>query len=123
MKPTAKLRSSRHSAPGVSNVGAFLFFGCAVVFTIGLLVVASRFTPAALQLAGAPEAAGLHRTAMIQLPPGRTGLCRTFVFNNDEGSFEEGDTGECHGLIPDSMLVWTSASRTQAVARAFSFRQ
>jgi hypothetical protein len=125
MKPRLpRSRSARASTQGAS-VGAFLFFACAVVFTIVLLAVTSKFTPLALQAVVPPGAENIP-VAMIQLPPDASGRCRTLLFHNDKRSVEEGGIGQCHGLIPEDMLVWTlrnkGAMRNEAVSRAFKFR-
>jgi hypothetical protein len=125
MKPQLlKSRSARTNAQGAS-VGAFLFFAGAVVFTIGLLAVTSKFTPLALQAVAPPRTENVP-VAMIQLPPDSSGRCRTLLFHNDKQSVEEGGIGRCHGLIPEEMLVWTiqnkAAMRNEAVSRAFKFR-
>jgi hypothetical protein len=101
---------------------AYVFFCASIVFTVVLLTVATFILPpralpnAALSTAAFP-------VATIQLVPNRDGLCRSLLFHNTSGRFEDGGTGKCHGLIPDELLVDTvRANRADAIGRVFKIR-
>ena len=52
----------------------------------------------------------------IQWFPDRNDLCRTLLFHNDSGRYQDNGMGRC--TIPKDMLIW-SVSRAAAFADAF----
>jgi hypothetical protein len=101
---------------------AYVLFCASIVFTVGLLTFATFILPPrALPTPALPGVA--MPVANIQLVPNRDGQCRHLMFHNDNGRFEEGETGQCHGLIPDSLLVDSiRATRADAIGRVFKIR-
>jgi hypothetical protein len=101
---------------------AYVFFCISIVFTVALLTFTSLYLPPRALQTGEMKAVEFP-VAMIQLIPNRAGLCRHLVFHNDTGHFEEGETGQCHGLIPAELLVDTvRVNRTEALGRVFKFQ-
>src|SRR5712675_1288002 len=71
---------------------AYVFFCASIVFTVGLLTVATFILPPrALPTAALSTTA--FPVATIQLVPNRDGQCRSLLFHNASGRFEEGGTG------------------------------
>ena len=101
---------------------AYVFFCASIVFTVGLLTAATFILPPrALPNAALPTAT--FPVATIQLTPNRDGQCRSLLFHNASGRFEDGGTGKCHGLIPDELLVDTvRANRADAIGKVFKIR-
>jgi hypothetical protein len=101
---------------------AYVFFCASIVFTVGLLTVATFILPPRALPTAALSGAAIP-VATIQFIPNRDGQCRSLLFHNDDGRFEDGGTGKCHGLIPDELLVDTArANRADAIGRVFKFR-
>jgi hypothetical protein len=101
---------------------AYVFFCASIVFTVALLTITTFILPPrALPSAALPTAA--FPVATIQLIPNRDGQCRSLLFHNASGRFEDGGIGKCHGLIPDELLVDTvRANRADAMGRVFKIR-
>ena len=101
---------------------AYAFFCASIVFTVALLTITTFILPPrALPTVALPAAA--FPVATIQLIPNRDGQCRSLLFHNNTGRFEEGGIGKCHGLIPDELLVDTvRANRADAMGRVFKIR-
>src|SRR5438105_6976434 len=57
-----------------------------------------------------------YRAAAIQLPPDKSGLCPTMLFENRTGRFQFADTKGC---LDTGNTEKPSISRGEAVARAF----
>src|ERR1700726_580924 len=55
--------------------------------------------------------------ARIQSLPDRNDMCRTLLFHNDTGRYQEAVPGKC--TIPKDMQVWTFPGRAAAFAEAF----
>jgi hypothetical protein len=105
-------RPSRYAALWLAYLlgcGAIVFAG--VMLSVTALRVSSQDTPA-----GPPQKLEIPVTR-IQLFPDRNDLCRTLLFHNDSGRYQEGGTGQC--TIPRDMLTWTFRGRAEAIAEAF----
>ncbi len=85
-----------------------------------LIVVGLSLVPWPPEAAALPDAE--TPVAFIQLSPDRDGVCRSLVFHNTSGRFEEGGTGRCRGLIPDEMLIESTARRNDALSKVFKIR-
>lgn len=100
---------------------SYTTFCWSVAIGFGVLIVG-----AASLVRWSPDPAALPEVetpvASIQLSPDRDGVCRQLLFHNTNGRFEDGGTGRCRGLIPDEMLVESTARRNEALARVFKTR-
>ena len=94
----------------------------AVVVTF-LLVLGGIVFAGAMGLASSAQDAKIEPPQKLVIPvtriqwfPDRNDLCRTLLFHNDSGRYQDSGMGKC--TIPSDMLTWT-VSRAAAFAEAF----
>jgi hypothetical protein len=106
------IRRSRHAA-----VWVVYLLVCGSIVSAGAMLGVTGLRLSSKDPQTAPPPALEIPVTRIQLFPDRDNLCRTLLFHNDSGRYQEGGTGQC--TIPKDMLVWTLRSRTEAFAEAF----
>jgi len=121
-RPTAQANYPIRGSSSDDRASYVVFCGGVVVAVVLLTLTGFILPPRKLQSAELPDRS--VPTAMIQLMPDRTGLCRHIVFHNETGRFEEGGKGTCRDLSPERQIAdeTRNANRTNALGRAFKFR-
>jgi hypothetical protein len=112
LRPHHPSRHGRYAALWLAYLlgcGAIVFAGA--MLSVTALRISSPDSPI-----GPPQKLEIPVTR-IQLFPDRNDLCRTLLFHNDSGRYQEGGTGKC--TIPSDMLTWTFRGRAEAIAEAF----
>jgi hypothetical protein len=101
------VRRNRYAAAVVT----FLLVSGGIVFA-GAMGVASSAQDAKIE----PPQKLVIPVTRIQWFPDRNDLCRTLLFHNDSGRYQDNGMGKC--TIPSDMLTWT-VSRAAMFAEAF----
>jgi hypothetical protein len=101
-QPISPIRRSRYAA-----VWLVYLLGCGGIVLAGAMVstTALRLSWQAPQPGPRPPEIPITR---IQLFPDRNDLCRTLLFHNDSGRYQDGGTGRC--TIPNDMIALTIRS-------------
>jgi hypothetical protein len=104
--------------PSRSAAGAALYLLlCGSIAFTGATLRVTGFAIAARDLPRGPPPALEIPVARIQSLPDRDDMCRTLLFHNDTGRYQEAVRGKC--MIPKDLQVWTFTGRAAAFADAF----
>jgi hypothetical protein len=112
MQFTWHRRRGRYAAVWVAYV-----LLCGSVVFAGAMLSVRRLASSPVDLQSAQPKAPEIPVARIQFVPDRNDLCRTLLFHNDSGRYQDAGTGKC--IFPTDALVWTVRSRAQAFSDAF----